>query len=479
MMRHFSIFILVTLFLSNFTFGQSETCDSTNTSITSKFRYLGSWDENGVPDYLEPKGDVVSEALLEYVNEIAPEGENLHESSPEYFSTDIQLNTVITKNTDVYLTYVHEGAGWKNVLGFYTYESGNPPLTIDDIDSLTFIFPNVSKETTLSPGDKVHLGKFEAGTVIGYFIMAKGWTGEDACLNSNVHFVFTDKHLNTFTTPEYQQQTILLNYKQENQLLLGIEDIRRPQGDQDFNDAVFYLTSDPIGIDTTDIPEVATATIEGIYDICDGDEANIDVAFTGTGPWSMIYTNGTDTIEVENITTNSYTIATSTVGEYSLVEMQDALGKGISSGKARVNMVSPHASIITEISTVCEGETFDLEIEVNNPLLSSEVTVTYTDGTNTFTVTTIEEVIVISDLEPGTYQLVSVHNQLCTTELDQTIIVSTSPKPALSYWNIQCENIEKAVIDLLIEGGTAPLYRYLQFQWIYPGNYYRGEHGIH
>ena len=89
---------------------------------------------------------------------------------------------------------------------------------------------------------------------IGYFLIAQGWVGDTICLAS--HMVFTDKHLNTFTTAAYQQQTILLNYEPEEQILLCFEDIKRPGGDNDFNDAVFYVTAEPGAIDTTNIPKI-------------------------------------------------------------------------------------------------------------------------------------------------------------------------------------------------------------------------------
>ena len=49
------------------------------------------------------------------------------------------------------MTFVSEGASFKNALGYYVYNTNNPPATTSAIDSIFVVFPNAS--TTGSGGD--------------------------------------------------------------------------------------------------------------------------------------------------------------------------------------------------------------------------------------------------------------------------------------------------------------------------------------
>src|SRR5690606_32985839 len=89
--------------------------------------------------------------------------EKLNITGTSYFNDGIQPNTVLTDTAEIYLTFVHEGATWNNALGFYTYPVDNPPATLEDIDSLNLIFPNIDTTDAIKPGDKVYLGKFDPG----------------------------------------------------------------------------------------------------------------------------------------------------------------------------------------------------------------------------------------------------------------------------------------------------------------------------
>ena len=68
---------------------QATECDSINDELSSKFRFLGSWDENGRPDYLESPPDTVSEELINYVTQTLPETVSITESNGKYFGDDI------------------------------------------------------------------------------------------------------------------------------------------------------------------------------------------------------------------------------------------------------------------------------------------------------------------------------------------------------------------------------------------------------
>jgi len=224
------------------------------------YAYLGTYNTYGVPDYLEPVNDVITQDLLDDINNTLPERQPLSQSHPEYLLPDWDYNLNLIEDCDVWITFVHEAAGYKNVLGFYTYETGQTPQSPDDIDEITIIYPNVSYAGSgggLHSGNKVYIGEFEAGQTVSFALMANGW--QNGQVTDGNWIVYSNPNLNPESDPELRQHTVLLNDNGRNLLLLGIEDIRRDNSacDHDFNDAVFYVTANPIeAIDQTQFPNI-------------------------------------------------------------------------------------------------------------------------------------------------------------------------------------------------------------------------------
>jgi PKD repeat protein len=428
-------------------------CDSINDELSSKFRFLGQWDENGTPKYLDAEGDKVSEALIDYINTALPESVKVPQNSEEYFGDNVQLNTELKEKSKVYLTMVHEGADWKNTLGFYTYDIDNPPQTVYDIDSLVIVFPNVSQYNVVQPGNKVLLGEFPAETGIGYFLIAQGWKGDTVCIAS--HMVFTDSHLNTFTTKEYQQQTILLNYQSEDQLLLCFEDIKRPGGDNDFNDAVFYLTAEPGAIDTTNIPVIPTAHIVGDTTICDENApAELTLTLTGKAPWTVTFTNGMEEQTINDISDETYSFETLMRDSIWIKSFEDARKPGVKSGYAMVHWSNPTATLIDQPSLCSNDQNlggFIVELEGIAPF-----SLTYNvDGIEYQVDGLLEKEYELTAEVGKTVQLVSVMDKYCMGDVnDVKAIISYQAAPALSVSGTGtiCEGENFASIDLSLEG---------------------------
>ena len=229
-------------------------------ALNTNFNYLGTYNSLGVPDYLEPVNDIITEDLLNDVNNTLPEQETLMESHPEYLLPEWDYNIRLLEDCDVWITFVHEGAGYKNVLGFYTYPTDEVPQTPDDIDEITIIYPNVSYEGSgggLYSGNKVFIGAFTAGNTISFALMANGWSNGE--VSDRYWTVYSNPDLNPETDPALRQHTVLLNDNGRDLLLLGIEDILRNKSgcDHDFNDAIFYVTANPIeAIDQSQFPNI-------------------------------------------------------------------------------------------------------------------------------------------------------------------------------------------------------------------------------
>ena len=444
------IMMVLSLFL-NIKKAQAFTgCDTVNAALTEKFRFLGSYTSNGHPEYLESKADTVSQSLIDFVNTSLPESRNLPQHDGSYFSDNIQLNTELKESSKVYLTFVHEGAGWKNTLGFYTYDINNPPQTVYDIDSLTIIFPNVTNPGVVAPGDKVYLGEFPANTGIGYFLIAQGWIGDTICIPS--HIVFTDRRFNTFTTEEYRQQTILLNYEAQNRILLGFEDQKRPGGDNDFNDAVFYITAKTGSIDTTNIPKIPTATIHGDTTFCSEiGIATVQIDLFGKSPWNIVYNDGEKNIAVDNISSTPFTFTTNKLTTYSLVSVSDRNGKGIVNGSATIALANTSATLSGDTYLCGDQGTATLNVELQG---TAPWNFKYTDGKTEHSLTTDQQDNEIQISEPGSYQLLEVSDAHCpgTVSGQADVISRPLPTATISGEDAICGEGSTATVNVNLQG---------------------------
>jgi len=118
----------------------------------------------GVPGNLNR--ETITQRMLNNIAVSLPEGKPVPTYHPEYISgvdTDVKL----LQEGEVWITFVGEGAGYKNALGFYTYDLNNPPAAAPSASAITIIFPNVSAQGSgggLLPGHQVYLGKYPANT---------------------------------------------------------------------------------------------------------------------------------------------------------------------------------------------------------------------------------------------------------------------------------------------------------------------------
>ncbi|MFO7895634.1 MAG: LruC domain-containing protein [Candidatus Cloacimonadales bacterium] len=234
------------------------------------FEYVTEFDANGIP--IDMQTDYISSDFLQRVDASLPERYPVSDYHPDYLQAGSMLNTVVEADAEVWITFVQEGAGYQNSLGYYTYslDSGAPadPAELEH----NIIFPNVSIfPDGMHSGDKVYLGSFEAGTVIGWFLVANGWNYGSVSETRTRYYSNSD--YNPEPDPAHQQHVVLLHDEESGKFLLGFEDLRRPEGDDDFNDAVFYVTSNPIEAISTEnvnpLDIVQDSDNDGISDLYD------------------------------------------------------------------------------------------------------------------------------------------------------------------------------------------------------------------
>ncbi|PKP29488.1 MAG: hypothetical protein CVU00_15385 [Bacteroidetes bacterium HGW-Bacteroidetes-17] len=231
-----------------------------NLKASNAFTYLGTYNSLGVPNYLETIGDIIDADLLNDINNTLPERIRLPEGHPQYFNPNNRYDISLIEPCNVYVTFVHEGADYKNTLGFYVYDTDNPPATINDINEVTIIFPNTSYSNSgggLASGNKVKIGQYPANKSIGWVLLQNSWN--QGTISSSAARFYANPNFNPESNTSLKQHTVLLNDLGRNLILLGFEDINRANSgcDHDFNDAVFYITVDPIqAVDLSDLPSV-------------------------------------------------------------------------------------------------------------------------------------------------------------------------------------------------------------------------------
>jgi len=205
--------------------------------------------DEGLPDDIIPTKPC--ETLVDNIIAMFPDKKNNKEKYPDLFKDENNVTLRLIKESPVYLTFVDEGAGYRNSLAYYSYNADNPPSSEDDIE-LHMLFPNVSKEGSggaLKTGDRVQLGDtpFAENTVIGFCLIVTGW--KNGSTMDGAYRLYTNYEWNN----NEDKQHVLFKEKNCKDLVLCFEDIRLPKGDIDFNDIIFTVN------DNEEDANVATA----------------------------------------------------------------------------------------------------------------------------------------------------------------------------------------------------------------------------
>jgi hypothetical protein len=169
----------------------------------------------------------------------------------------------------------------------------------------------------------------------------------------------------------------------------------------------------------------------------------MQVAFTGTGPWTFTYTDGTTPVTITGTTNNPYTISNAPAGTYSLVNVSSACA-GTVSGSATITINTAPAIVASTSQTpICEGVSVTLSATggINHtwqpgalsgaptvsPTTTTVYTVTGSDAINSCTSTSTIEVVV------NPLPDISNSNGTATTSICSGDYVTLECYPATSY----------------------------------------------
>ncbi|WP_164683968.1 LruC domain-containing protein [Vibrio maerlii] len=231
-------------------------------ALTTSDFYFESGEESfnysalGKPNDTYSIADSLPQDVLANVYSMLPEGTYVNTDfiAPERYSNidiDDELNGAEFATAKV--TFLNEGAGYRNVLGYFVYDTNNPPESIQDISEHTIIFPNTSKapDGGMVEGDTIELSaELSAGQTLAFFIIPNGW-GWSGSYNNISSLgpwgtpLYSHSLLNPETTSNLRRHNVAFLDSQNEFLVLGFEDIVRPGGDNDFNDLLFTVEITP------------------------------------------------------------------------------------------------------------------------------------------------------------------------------------------------------------------------------------------
>ena len=215
-----------------------------------EYKILGDWSESGKPTYLLPKANT-PDYILYNIKETYSTVKNKYISivHPEFLENNFSSDIILSKATKIKLVFVNSGAGYKNVVGYYTYPKNETP----EENKITKIiaFPNITRtdQASIFSRDQVELkywdgtqfqDEFPAGVAIGFFLQPNGFSNNNGTIENPVkgNAWNATKYSSPNLNYQGEKRTIaLLDAISTQMVTIGFEDGK----DNNFSDATFYL----------------------------------------------------------------------------------------------------------------------------------------------------------------------------------------------------------------------------------------------
>jgi len=207
----------------------------------------------GVPTNMTNINNELPTDILNNIYGMLPESTTVN---PAYISSDIRSNIQFdddaTTHATARVTFLNEGAGYRNSLGYYVFDTNNPPATKEDIPAHTIIFPNASKPNAgnMQQGDTVELGiQLFAGQSLGFFVVPNGWSyggsGSTIAYDGPWDQPFYSLQALNPEPAAYKRHNVVFIDPVNEMLIIGFDDQYITSGDKDYNDVLFSVEVTP------------------------------------------------------------------------------------------------------------------------------------------------------------------------------------------------------------------------------------------
>jgi gliding motility-associated-like protein len=192
---------------------------------------------------------------------------------------------------------------------------------------------------------------------------------------------------------------------------------------------------------------VLEATISGAVDYCPGgDDAFLQVDFTGEGPWNLTYTiDGMGPFTINGITDNPYDLQVTEGGTYEVLVVVE--GGCIGSGLGEGIVSQPDINFDSQTSDLLCFEDANASINLTVDGGNAPYTYDWSNGD------TVEDP---ANLPAGSYTVVVTDDNGC--ESDTTIVIDEPAElvaTILSTVGVDCDNPTGGSIDLDVSGGIS------------------------
>ncbi|MFO1417778.1 MAG: LruC domain-containing protein [Methylotetracoccus sp.] len=219
-------------------------------SMAIDWQYFGSYNpKNGVPDNMINVADTLPTGLLDIIHKKLPESIDIRKNDPSLIADDFGANLYLVEDADVRLVFVYEGAGYQNSVGIFDFDPNAQPTAPDQLVD-RIVFPNTSTPP-LKAGDAIELGRFKAGSALGFTIVSDGWKPGLGKVNPNQSKNSIFRSLMGLNPEKpgndnLNAHAVLLSKPEDGLLVLGFEDLNRESSsDDDFNDVLLALQVTP------------------------------------------------------------------------------------------------------------------------------------------------------------------------------------------------------------------------------------------
>jgi hypothetical protein len=180
-------------------------------------------------------------------------------------------------------------------------------------------------------------------------------------------------------------------------------------------------------------PDTLLATLSGTQTICSGYPGQALMQFSGAGPYSITYSDGSTNTTVTGITNRYYFInATPSASvSYTLTAFSGASGPGPFSGMASIQVIQPPTASLSAAQTICQGDSVRLSVNLGG---TGPWRFTYASGSGNLAVTALTTpwTRTLTPAASFTWTVNNLNNFVCSGTSPPASSVTVGIRPGLS-----------------------------------------------
>jgi len=180
------------------------------------------------------------------------------------------------------------------------------------------------------------------------------------------------------------------------------------------------------GSATVTINPSPTATVSGDVSICAGSSATLTATLTGTGPWSITWS---DAVTQNGIVSSPATrvVNPASTTTYTVTAVSDANCTGTSSGNATVTINPSPTATVSGSTSICAGGSATLTATLTG---TGPWNITWSDAVTQNGIASSPATRVVSPASTTTYTVTAVSDANCTGTSSGSATVTVNPSPA-------------------------------------------------